>query len=34
MDLREVDCNTGEWIDVAQDRYQWWAYISELVSEC
>ena len=23
MDLREVDCNPGEWIDLAEDRDQW-----------
>ena len=23
MDLREVGCNPGEWIDLAQDRDQW-----------
>ena len=28
MNLKEVDCNTGHWIIVAQDRDQWRAYIS------
>ena len=23
MDLREVGCNPGEWIDLAEDRDQW-----------
>ena len=25
MDLREVGCNPGEWIDLAEDRDQWQA---------
>ena len=27
MDLREVGCNPGEWIDLAEDRDQWRAYV-------
>ena len=27
MDLREVDCDPGNWIDLAKDRDQWWAYV-------
>ena len=27
MDLREVDCDSGECIDLAEDRYQWKAYV-------
>ena len=27
MDLREVDCDPGEWIDLAEDRDQWRAYV-------
>ena len=23
MDLREVGCDPGEWIDLAEDREQW-----------
>ena len=26
MDLREVGCDPGEWIDLAEDRYQWRSY--------
>ena len=26
MDLREVGCDPGEWIDLAEDRDQWRAY--------
>ena len=27
MDLKKVGCNPGEWIDLAEDRDQWRAYI-------
>ena len=27
MDLREVACDTGEWIDLSEDRDQWRAYV-------
>ena len=27
MDLRVVGCNPGEWIDLAEDRDQWRAYV-------
>ena len=27
MDLREVDCDGGNWIDLAQDGVQWWAHV-------
>ena len=27
MDLKEVGCDPGEWIDLAEDRYQWRAYL-------
>ena len=27
MDLREVGCDPGEWIDLAEDRNQWRAYV-------
>ena len=26
MDLREVGCDNGEWIDLAEDRDQWRTY--------
>ena len=26
MDLRELGCDPGEWIDLAEDRDQWRAY--------
>ena len=27
MDLREVGCVPGDWIDLAEDRDQWQAYV-------
>ena len=27
MDLREVGCDLGDWIALAGDRYQLWAYV-------
>ena len=27
IDLREVDCDAGDWIDLAQDRDQRWTYV-------
>ena len=28
MDLRELGCDVGDWIDLAQDREQWRFYVS------
>ena len=27
MDLRDVGCDTGDWIHLAEDRKQWRAYV-------
>ena len=27
MNLKEVGCDPGEWIDLAEDRDQWRAYV-------
>ena len=32
MDLREVGGDAGDWIDLAQDRGQWQAYIQYSIS--
>ena len=32
MDLREVGCNPGEWIDLAEDRDQWRAYVRAVLN--
>ena len=31
MDLREVYVDIGDWIDLAQHRNQWWAYVREVM---
>ena len=28
MDLREMGCNPRDWIALAEDRDQWWAYVT------
>ena len=32
MELREVGYDTGEWIDLAEDRDQWCAYVRSVVN--
>ena len=32
MDLREVGCNPGDWIDLAEDRDQWRAYVRAVMN--
>ena len=32
MDLREVVCNPGEWIDLAEDRGKWRAYVRAIMN--
>ena len=32
MDLREVGCDLGEWIDLAEDRDQWRAYVRAVMN--
>ena len=32
MDLREVGCDTGEWIDLAKDRGKWRAYVRAVIN--
>ena len=32
MDSREVGCDTGDWIDLTQDRGQWQAYVSVVMN--
>ena len=32
MHLRVVDCNPGEWIDLAEDRDQWRAYVRAVMN--
>ena len=32
MNLREVGCDPRDWIDLADDRYQWRAYIRAVMN--
>ena len=32
MDLREVGCDRRDWIALAEDRDQWWAYVRVLMN--
>ena len=32
LDLREVCCNAGYWIDLAQGRVQWQAYVRAIMN--
>ena len=27
MDLREMDCDAGDWIILTRDRDEWWSYV-------
>ena len=32
MDLREVGCDPADWIDLAEDRDQWRAYVRAVIN--
>ena len=32
IDLREAGCDSGEWIDLAEDRDQWRAYVRAVMN--
>ena len=32
MNFREAGCNAGDWIDLAQDRDQWQAYVRTVMN--
>jgi hypothetical protein len=32
MDLREKGCNCIDWIDLVQDRDQWWALVNKVMN--
>jgi hypothetical protein len=34
MDLMEIGCEDGSWIELAQDCVQWWAMVLVVLSPC
>ena len=32
IDLREAGCDAGDWIALAEDRDQWWAYVRAVMN--
>jgi hypothetical protein len=32
MDLREMGIDVANWIQLAQDRVQWWAYVNTVMN--
>jgi hypothetical protein len=32
MDIREIGCDGINWVDVAQDRDQWWALVNTVLN--
>ena len=32
MDLREVDCDAGDWLDLAQDSVEWRDYVTTVMN--
>jgi hypothetical protein len=34
MDLMEIDCDDGRWMELAQDRVQWWALVLTVLNLC
>jgi hypothetical protein len=32
MDLREIGIDGANWIQVAQDRIQWWAFVNTVIN--
>ena len=34
MDLMEIGCEDGRWMELAEDRVQWWALVLAVLNRC
>ena len=34
MDLMEIGCEDGRWMELAEDRVQWWALVLAVLYRC
>ena len=34
MDLMEIGCEVGGWMELAYDRVQWWAMVLAVLNRC
>jgi len=34
MDLMEIDCEDGRWIELAEDHLHWWALVLAVLNCC
>jgi hypothetical protein len=34
MDLMEIGCEDGRWMELAQDRVQWWVLVLAVLNRC
>jgi len=34
MDRMEIGCEDGRWMELAQDRVQWWALVLAVLNIC
>ena len=34
MDLMEIGCEVGRWMELAQDRVPWWALVLAVLNCC
>jgi len=34
MDLKKIGCEDGRWMELAQDRVQWWALLLAVLNIC
>jgi len=34
MDLMEIGCEDGRWMELGEDRVQWWALVLAVLNRC